>query len=170
MQGQMFAQVSGRQDRTHNTSDQSSGKSEKITITNDKSRLSADEIEKMVADAERYKDEDDKQKERISAKNSLEAYCFNMKSTVEDGQMKDKIPENDRNTILDACTDAINWLDRNQTAELDEFKDKQKEVEAVCNPIITKLYQGQGGAAPGGPSQPNMNMGGNSGPTVEEVD
>merc|ERR1712110_164958 len=109
--------------------DKSSGKSEKITITNDKGRLSKEEIEKMVQDSEKFKAEDEKQKERITAKNSLESYCFNMKSTIDDDKMKDKIPESDRKTILDKCNETIGWLDNNQTAEVDEYKDKQKEAE-----------------------------------------
>merc|ERR1712173_126094 len=145
--------------------DKSSGKKENITITNDKGRLSADEIEKMLADAEKYKAEDDHQKERISAKNGLESYCFNMKSTVEDNKFKDKISEADRKNILDKCNDTINWLDQNQTAEVDEYKHKQKEVEGLCNPIISKLYQ-QGQAPENGMSSGQTN----SGPTVEEVD
>jgi len=80
--------------------DKSSGKSEKITITNDKGRLSADEIERMVNDAEKFKADDDKQKERIAAKNGLESYCFNMKSTLEDEKFKDKINENDQKNHL----------------------------------------------------------------------
>merc|ERR1719342_277897 len=125
--------------------DKSTGKQNKITITNDKGRLSKEEIERMVNDAEKFKEEDNKQK------------------------------------ITDKCDDAIKWLDANQLAEVEEFQEKQKEVEAVCNPIITKLYQsaggagmpdmggmpgggmpGAGGAAPGG--------GSGSGPTIEEVD
>merc|ERR1719438_136167 len=94
--------------------DKSSGKSEKITITNDKGRLSSEEIEKMVADAEKFKAEDEKQKEKISAKNGLESYCFNMKSTVEDDKLKDKISEADRKTITDKCSETISWLDQNQ--------------------------------------------------------
>merc|ERR1712033_126296 len=125
--------------------DKSTGKQNKITITNDKGRLSKEEIEKMVNDAEKYKAEDDVQKERISAKNNLESYCFNMKSTLDDEKLKDKISETDRKLITDKCDDAIKWLDANQTAEKDEYEDKQKEVEAVCNPINSKLYQ-QGGA------------------------
>merc|ERR1711963_416838 len=85
----------------------------------------------------------------IAAKNSLESYCFNMKSTIEDEKPKDKIGETERKTIMDKCNEAIAWLDSNQTAEEDEYKDKQKEVEGICNPIITKLYQAAGGA-PGG--------------------
>jgi len=155
--------------------DKSSGKKENITITNDKGRLSADEIEKMLADAEKYKAEDDQQKERISAKNGLEAYCFNMKSTVEDDKFKDKISEADRKNIIDKCNDTINWLEQNQMAEIDEYKDKQKEVEGLCNPIISKLYQqnksranGMGAGNCG--SQSGQGFRGNCGPTVEEVD
>ena len=153
--------------------DKSSGKSEKITITNDKGRLSADEIERMVNDAEKFKADDDKQKERIAAKNGLESYCFNMKSTLEDEKFKDKINENDQKTILDKCNEAISWLDGNQTAEVEEFKEKQKELESVCNPIISKLYGGQSGGMPNGGSgaAPNGSSTFNgSGPTVEEVD
>ncbi len=150
--------------------DKSSGKQEKITITNDKGRLSKEEIEKMVSDAEKFKADDDKQKDRISAKNSLESYCFNMKSTIEDEKFKDKISESDRKTIGDTCDEAIKWLDKNQSAEKEEFADKQKEVEGVCNPIITKLYQAAGGAPGGMPGgMPGAGAGG-SGPTVEEVD
>merc|ERR1711978_440692 len=122
--------------------DKSSGKSEKITITNDKGRLSADEIERMVNDAEKFKAEDDKQKERIAAKNGLESYCFNMKSTLEDEKFKDKISDTDRKTISDKCEETISWLDQNQSAEVDEYKHKQAEIEGVCNPIVSKLYQG----------------------------
>merc|ERR1711923_583208 len=155
--------------------DKSSGKKENITITNDKGRLSAEEIEKMLADAEKYKADDDHQKERITAKNALESYCFNMKSTCEDDKLKDKIPESDRKTILDKCDETIAWLDGNQTAEIDEYKDKQKEAEGLCNPIISKLYQQNQGAPDGMGagscgSQSGQGFGGNCGPTVEEVD
>merc|ERR1711988_450082 len=108
--------------------DKSSGKQEKITITNDKGRLSKEDIERMVADAEKFKAEDDKQKERIAAKNGLESYCFNMKSTMEDEKLKDKISEDEKKTIMEKCNEVIAWLDANQTAEEDEYKDKQKEV------------------------------------------
>jgi len=145
--------------------DKSSGKSEKITITNDKGRLSSEDIEKMVADAEKFKAEDDVQKERISAKNGLESYCFNMKSTVEDDKFKDKISESDLKTISEKCQETIGWLDQNQTAEIDEYKHKQKEIEGICNPIVSKLYQ-QGEAPQNGMPSGQTN----SGPSVEEVD
>merc|ERR1719192_512018 len=149
--------------------DKSTGKQNKITITNDKGRLSKDEIEKMVTDAEKFKADDEKQKERISAKNGLESYCFNMKTTIEDDNLKNKISDSDKKTISDKCEEAIKWLDGNQLAEVEEFKEKQREVEAVCNPIITKLYQAAGGmpgAAGGGGPTPA----GGAGPTIEEVD
>jgi len=165
--------------------DKSTGKENKITITNDKGRLSKEEIERMVQDAEKFKADDEKQKERISAKNSLESYCFNMKSTVEDDKFKDKVPEEDRNKILEACNDAIKWLDANQLGEKEEYGHKQKEIEQICNPIITKMYQAAGGAPPGGMpgGMPGgfpgadagaggaaPGAGGSSGPTIEEVD
>merc|ERR1711881_502172 len=136
-------------------------------------RLSKEDIERMVNDAEKFKEEDDKQKERISAKNGLESYCFNMKTTIEDEKVKDKISDDDKKKINDKCDEAIKWLDANQLGEVDEFNEKQKEVEAVCNPIITKLYQDAGGAGgmPGG--MPGAGAGSGSsgaGPTIEEVD
>ncbi|TRY74890.1 hypothetical protein TCAL_04517 [Tigriopus californicus] len=150
--------------------DKSSGKQEKIAITNDKGRLSKEEIEKMVNEAEQYKAEDDKQKEKIAAKNNLESYCFNMKSSIDDVKFKDKLSDSDRKTITQTCDDAVQWLDGNQLAEKEEFEDKLKEVERVCNPIISKLYQSAGGAANGGMpgGMPTGNAQG--GPTVEEVD
>jgi len=155
--------------------DKSTGKENKITITNDKGRLSKEEIERMVNDAEKYKDEDDKQKSRIAAKNGLESYAFQMKSTIEDDKIKDKISEDDKKAIVDKCNEVISWLDANQLAEEEEYKDKQKEVEGVCNPIITKLYQGAGGAPGGMPGgMPDMGEapsgGSSAGPTIEEVD
>merc|ERR1711963_1218673 len=108
----------------------------------------------MVNDAEKFKADDEKQKERISSKNGLESYCF---------KMKNKISDDDRKAINDKCDEAIKGLDANQLAEVEEFNEKQKEVEAVCNPIITKLYGAAGGAAPGAGQ-------GGAGPTIEEVD
>jgi len=157
--------------------DKSTGKQNKITITNDKGRLSKDEIERMVQDAEKYKAEDDTQRDRVSAKNALESYCFNIKQTIEDEKLKDKLSEEDRKKIQDKCQETLSWLDANQTAEKDEFEHHQKELEGVCNPIITKLYQ-QAGGAPGGPGMPPGGPGGapgaggasGGGPTIEEVD
>merc|ERR1712211_101014 len=132
--------------------DKSTNKGNKITITNDQGRLSKEDIERIVNDAEKFKAEDEKQKERIAAKNGLESYCFNMKSTIEDEKMKDKISEEEKKTINNKCDEALKWLESNQLGEVDEFQDKQKELEMICNPIIFKFYQ-QGGA-PGG-TMPN---------------
>ncbi|XP_068098096.1 heat shock cognate 71 kDa protein-like isoform X3 [Hyperolius riggenbachi] len=156
--------------------DKSTGKENKITITNDKGRLSKEEIERMVQEADRYKSEDEAQREKISAKNSLESLAFNMKSTVEDEKLKDKLSPEDKQKILDKCNEVIGWLDRNQMAEKEEYEHQQKELQNLCNPIITKLYQGAGGAGmpggmPGGfPGAGGSGAGGSSGPTIEEVD
>ena len=165
--------------------DKSTGRENKIVITNDKGRLSKDDIERMVKDAEKYKAEDDKQRERIQAKNSLESYAYNMKSTVEDDKVKEKISDEDKTTITEKCKEVISWLEQNDSAEKDEFDAKQKELEKVCNPIITKLYQSAGGAAgagaggmpggmpggfPGAAGAQQPGAGESSGPTIEEVD
>merc|ERR1711976_346720 len=157
--------------------DKSTGKENKITITNDKGRLSKEDIERMVNDAEKFKAEDEAQKERISSKNELESYAFQMKQTVEDDKVKDKISDAERKQIVEACDEAIKWLDGNQTAEKDEFAHQKKELEKVCTPIITKMYQGAGGGMPGGmPDMGGAAAGGASqgasagGPTIEEVD
>ena len=150
--------------------DKSTGKENKITITNDKGRLSKEDIERMVNDAEKFKAEDEVQKERIAAKNGLESYCFNMKATIDDEKVKDKISDADKKAINDKCDEAIKWLDGNQLGEKEEFADKQKEVEAVCSPIVTKLYQGAGGAPGGMPGAGTGATGKGDGPTIEEVD
>merc|ERR1711892_1150830 len=120
----------------------------------------------MVNDAEKFKEEDEAQKDRIAGKNELESYAFQMKQTVEDDKVKDKITDEERKQIAEACDEAIKWLDGNQT------------VEKVCTPIITKMYQGAGGGMPGGmPDMGGAAAGGDSaggaaagGPTIEEVD
>lgn len=161
--------------------EKSTNKENKITITNDKGRLSKEDIERMVNEAEKYRNEDEKQKETISAKNALESYCFNMKATMEDDKLKDKITDSDKTLIMDKCNDTIKWLDANQLADKEEYEHRQKELESVCSPIITKLYQGAGGAPGGMPGFPGgapgaagaggaPGAGTGSGPTIEEVD
>ncbi|XP_049612855.1 heat shock 70 kDa protein 1 [Syngnathus scovelli] len=146
--------------------DKSTGKQNKITITNDKGRLSKEEIEKMVDDAQKYKAEDDLQRDKIAAKNGLESYALNMKSSLQDEKLAAKLSEEDKKTAMDKCEQTLNWLDSNQLAEKEEFQDKQKELERVCQPIISKLYQGAGPAGGfGGQAQT-----GAQGPTIEEVD
>merc|ERR1719245_2446905 len=109
--------------------EKATGRENKITITNDKGRLSKEEIERMVQDAEKFKNEDENQRERIGSKNQLESYAFNMKSTVEDEKFKDKISDDDKKAITDKCNEVISWLDSNQMAEKEEFDEQQKDLE-----------------------------------------
>ena len=102
----------------------------------------------MVQEAEKYKAEDEEHKKKIEAKNGLENYAYNMKNTMNDDNVGGKIDADDKAKITAAVEETISWLDGNQTAEIDEFEDKLKELEGICNPIISKMYQGAGGAAP----------------------
>merc|ERR1712034_137437 len=154
------------------------GKTEKIVITNDKGRLSKEEIEKMVNDAEKYAKEDEKVKAKVDAKNKLENYLFSMKSTIEDEKFADKISDDDKETIKGKVDEITKWMDDNSSADVDEYESKQKEIEGVCNPIVQKLYAAAGGdpsgmpgGIPGGmPDMSGASAGGaSSGPTIEEV-
>ena len=121
--------------------DKSTGKENKITITSDKGRLSAEEIQRMVNETVKYKNDDNKGRERIGAKNALESYAFNMKSTMEDDKVKDKVDEKEREEVITHCKEVIDWIDQNQAADWEEYYVKLKEFQKVCTPIITKLYQ-----------------------------
>ncbi|KAL6931202.1 probable Heat shock protein SSA2 [Hanseniaspora guilliermondii] len=148
------------------------GKSEKITITNDKGRLSQEEIDRMVNEAEKYKEEDEKEAKRIQSKNQLESMAYSLKNTL--SESGDKIDEADKKTLEDKCSEIISWLDDNTTATEEEYSDKQKELEAVSNPIMQKLYAAGGapGAAPGGApgAAPGGAQDGPEEPIVEELD
>lgn len=155
--------------------DKTTGRSNKITITNDKGRLSKEDIERMVSEAEKYKKQDEEATERIHAKNGLESYAYNLRNTLNDDNLKGKLPEADKEKLDKAINEAISWLDANHEAEKGEYETKQKELESIANPIMSKLYA-QGGAPggmppggfPGGPA-PSAPAGGD-GPTIEEVD
>jgi heat shock protein 1/8 len=157
--------------------DKTTGNKNKITITNDKGRLSKDQIERMVREAEQYKAQDEKNKEKVEAKNHLENYAYSLRNTLRDEKIAGKIDSGDKEKLNKAIDEAVQWLEKNQTAEKDEFDAKQKELEAVAMPIMTKLYQ-QSGGVPGGmpggfpgadPSQPPPSSS-SAGPKVEEVD
>jgi len=135
--------------------DKQGGKSNKITITNDKSRFTSQDIERMVNEAERYKDEDNKHLERVEAKNHLETFVYSVKNSA-NTELKDKLSPDDKTSLLKACEDTISWLDRNQMAEKDEFEDKKKELEQVCHPIMSKMYGGATRAAHGNTAGPNI--------------
>lgn len=141
--------------------DESTGRSESIRITNDKGRLSKDEIDRMLADAEKYRQEDEKQRERVAARNNLESYVYNVKQSVE-MVGPEKLDAADKQKVLSKCEEVINWIDRNTLAEKDEYDDKMKDMQQVCTPIMTKLHQGGGQAPP--------NQGGAAGPKIDEVD
>eukprot|EP01018_Ginkgo_biloba_P031001 Gb_00216 [translate_table: standard] len=131
--------------------DKGTKKSEKITITNDKGRLTQEEIERMVKEAEEFAEEDKRVKERIDARNNLETYVYNMKSTInEKDKLADKIDSDDKEKIENVLKETLDWLDENQTAEKEDFVEKLKEVEAVCNPIIKQVYEKTGGGASSG--------------------
>ncbi|KAK3024172.1 hypothetical protein RJ639_043749 [Escallonia herrerae] len=134
--------------------DKGTGKAEKITITNDKGRLSQEEIERMVREAEEFAEEDKKVKEKIDARNSLETYVYNMKNQINDkDKLADKLESDEKEKIEAATKEALEWLDDNQSAEKEDYDEKLKEVEAVCNPIITAVYQRSGGAPGAGSSE-----------------
>ncbi|KAG9150665.1 hypothetical protein Leryth_008128 [Lithospermum erythrorhizon] len=116
-----------------------------ITITNDKGHLSQDEIDRMVKESEEFAEEDKKVRERVDSRNKLETYIYNMQSTINDkDKLGDKIESDDKEKIEGALKDALEWLDDNQKAEKDDFDEKMKELEDVCNPVIKKAYEASG--------------------------
>lgn len=127
--------------------DKAAKKSQSITITNDKGRLSQEEIERMVKEAEEFAEEDNKVREKIDARNKLETYIYSMKSTINDkDKLADKIDSDDKEKIESTLKEALEWLDDNQNADKDDFDEKLKDVEAVCNPVTKQVYEKSGGA------------------------
>merc|ERR1712028_33285 len=143
------------------------GKSNQITITNEKGRLSQAEIDRMVQEAEKFRDEDEQHKSKVEAKNGLENYCFTMRNTLNEEKLEEKFEDGDKDKIEKAVQDALDWLDKNQLAEKDEFEAKQKELEGVVNPIMMKVYQAAGGEGgmPGG-GMPDFGGGAGAPPEV----
>jgi len=153
--------------------DKASGKNEKITITNDKGRLSKDDIERMVREAEQFKDEDNKIKERIEKKNGLESYCVQMKNTLNDEKLKDKFTDEDKKLIEEEANKGLQFVQANQEASSEEYDAMQKEIEGKYNPIMMRIYQAAGGAPGGMPNMPGGGMpgaGGPAGPTAADDD
>ncbi|PIK47613.1 heat shock protein 70 [Apostichopus japonicus] len=149
--------------------DSSTGKSNTITITNDKGRLSKEEIDRMVAEAEQYKAEDDAQRERITARNQLENYAYSVKSAVRDAP-EGKLSQEDRETVMKLVDETTTWLEKNLLAEKDEYTHKLEELQKTIAPIMTKIHQNGGGASNGEASPSSRGSQSNPGPTVEEVD
>merc|ERR1712113_1264044 len=167
--------------------EKSTGKENKITITNDKGRLSQDEIERMVQEAEKYKAEDAANKNRIEAKNGLENYCYSLKSSITSPEVEGKIPADDKKKLEDAIEETLQWLDSNLSAEKEEFEEKQKSLEGIAMPILQSMAGAAGGAPggmpggmPGAGGMPDFGAAGGagappaddpaSGPTIEEID
>ena len=167
------------------------GKTNKIVITNDKGRLSKEEIERMLSEADKYKEEDAAESSRISAKNALESNAYSLRNTISDPKVDEKLEASEKETLKTKIDETVAWLEVNQTATLDEYEEQQKALDQVANPIMIKMYGGQGGAdgMPGGMGGMPGGMGGgmpgggfpgaggpggagghDDGPTVEEVD
>ncbi|OCK84931.1 heat shock protein-like protein 70 [Lepidopterella palustris CBS 459.81] len=153
------------------------GKTNKIIITNDKGRLSKEEIERMLAEAEKYKAEDEAEAGRIGAKNSLESYAYSLRNTLSDSKVDEKLEAGDKEKLKAEIDKTVQWLDDNQTATKEEYESQQKELESVANPIMMKFYGAGGeGGMPGMPGGgfPGAGAAGGAahddGPTVEEVD
>jgi L1 cell adhesion molecule like protein len=160
--------------------DKSTGRNKKIEIKNDKGRLSQAEIQRMVQDAEQYREEDEHARERVNARNRLETYVYSCKLAVENYNGS-AISSSEKSSVLNACEETQRWLDRNQSAEKEEIDHQYSGLERRCQPVMTKMHGGGGGG--GGRGQQQYNQGGGyngngngngnygySGPHVEEVD
>jgi L1 cell adhesion molecule like protein len=141
--------------------EKSTGKSNKITITNDKARLSKEDIERMVEEAEQYASEDKVRMERVEARNGLESYLYNVRNSIREDKVKETIGESDIAAAEAIVQEGLDWMSGNEDADTETFKSKQKEFEERIRPTMMKLYSGAGAAGDPGSS---------TGPTVEEVD
>mmetsp|Transcript_111395 Transcript_111395/g.156380 ORF Transcript_111395/g.156380 Transcript_111395/m.156380 type:complete len:673 (-) Transcript_111395:98-2116(-) len=176
-----------------NAEDKSTGKSNKIVITNDKGRLSKEEIEKMINESEKYKQQDEDVRKRVESKNALENYCYSIRGSLKDEKLKDKFSDEEKSTLEKRVEETLKWIESNPEAHAEEFEKQQKEIESVFNPIIEKVYKeagagaggmpggmpggfpGGAGGFPGGAGGFPGGAGGagtegGSGPTVDEVD
>jgi L1 cell adhesion molecule like protein len=143
--------------------EKSTGKSQKITITNDKGRLSQADIERMVEEAEKFKEEDEKQRQRVDAKNSLEGLLYSSRNSMNEEKLKDKFTEEDKEKINNKITELQEWIDSNNSATKEEFDEKTKEFESVFHPIMQKVYAQNGDSSSGGTNEENANIPGMSG-------
>jgi L1 cell adhesion molecule like protein len=154
--------------------DKGSNKKSNITITNDKGRLSKEQIEEMLKKAEQYKEEDEKRKENIESKNGLENYLYNLRNTMTKKEDSPPLFEEIKKELDPIVDEGLKWLEENDKATTEEYNEKQKELEQKINPLMQKLYGNMGGGVP--PNMPpNMspNMDGETpfnNPTVDDVD
>lgn len=141
--------------------DKGTGNKNNIVINNNQNRLTPEEIERMIKDAEKFADEDKKVKEKVEAKNELESYVYSLKNQVADKEkLGGKLSDEEKEKITEAVEEKIKWLEANANAEVEEFKEQKKSLEEIVNPIMTKFYQGAGAGA-GGPG--GAGAGGESG-------
>jgi endoplasmic reticulum chaperone BiP len=135
--------------------DKGTGKAEKIAISADKGRLTEQEIQRMIEEAEKYAEEDAKVKGRVDARNGLESYLFHLRNTLSDGDssgegsISSKISSQDKKELEEMIDEVLDWMESNPEAEKDDFKDKQKEVEQIANPILRNVYASSGGGGGG---------------------
>ena len=141
--------------------DKSTGISKQITITNDEGRLSKEDIDKMVADAEKYKNEDEAQRKRVDSRNQLENYIFHVKQASE--KAEDKLSSEDKETITKTCDDCLKWMDNNTLADVEEVDAKLKDLQSVCSPLMAKLHNGPGATSGHGETK-------HEGPIIEDMD
>ncbi|XP_045456563.1 heat shock protein 68-like isoform X2 [Melitaea cinxia] len=139
----------------------STGRSKNIVIKNDKGRLSQAEIDRMLSEAERYKEEDEKQRQRVAARNQLESYVFSVRQALDDAGSK--LSDEDKNTARNVCDEALQWLDNNTLAEKEEYEHKLSDLQRTCSPIMSKMHGASAGAAPGGMGMPGGMPGGMGG-------
>jgi len=158
--------------------DKGSGNQHKITITNDTGRLSEAEVNKLLEDAEKYREEDAKQANRVKAKNQLEQYAYGVRQAVQDSKTAEKLDKSEKDAVENAVKETLAWLDEHRTADQADYDNQQKKLEDICRPIMSKIYAA-GGAPPGGmpgagmeeeDAPPPSRPAGSSGPKVEEVD
>jgi molecular chaperone DnaK (HSP70) len=149
--------------------DKGTGKTESLTITSEKGRLSEAEIERMVKEAEDFAEQDAAERDKVLARNSLEAYLYNMKNSMSD-TLAEKLPEDDKTTLSKVVEDALVWLEDHPAAEKSDYDEKQKEVEQVANPILKRAYESTSGAAPPATEDDAYFEDLDKGPTVEEAD
>ena len=149
--------------------DKGTSKNAKITITNNKGRLSKQDIERLVKQAEKFKDQDQKIRKRVEARNNLEGYCVNVKHTLDDSKLEGKLAPGEKESVMNKVRDIENWMNNTPNAETEEYEAKQKEIERLFNPIATKMYQGEASAEPrcgnSAQEQPSGPM-----PGVDQVD
>ncbi|CAH2099307.1 unnamed protein product [Euphydryas editha] len=136
----------------------STGRSKNIVIKNDKGRLSQAEIDRMLSEAERYKEEDEKQRQRVTARNQLESYIFSVRQALDDAGSK--LSEDDKNSARNVCDEALRWLDNNTLADKEEYEHKLKEIQSTCSPIMSKMHGAGTGASAGGMGGTTGGMGG----------